>query len=336
MRLRRALLTLASVAFSVVLIVLLIRVGKIDVRSTWLQIEGASRIAFIKLVLLNVLLIYLSTVKWRSVDAALRHASDSVPSRTTSFGLTSVGMALGLVLPVQLGMSTARTLGTYVYGSPLKRGTAGTLLEQSFDLLIVLFLTIASAATWFFGGGGGMWVLSAAVMIALALVAVGPLTRLIQSVASYLANAMARRGRIGDVLRSFSELVDSGVLSVPLARRLVMLSAARFVVVVLMAGETAEAISAPIPLWHMAAAIPFVFLACVIGVTPGGLGVNELASASALNVFGTPFSIGAQWALANRALGVASCFLVALLAASLIGVKRLVQLFRPGRGTADA
>lgn len=326
MSLRRVLLTISSVALSAVLIFLIIRIGKIDLRSTWHQIEGTHRTIFIKLVLLNVLLVYLSTEKWRSVDAALRHASDSVPSRTTSFGVTSAGMALGLVLPVQLGMSVARTLGTHFYGSPLKRGTAGTLLEQSFDLLIVVFLTVASGATWLAGGGGVMWASSAVAMIALALLAVGPLIRLIRWLSSCLANAVARQNRRWGALRSLSELLHSGILSAGLARRLVVLSAARFIVVVLMAGETAQAIGAPIPLWNMAAAIPFVFLACLVGVTPGGLGVNELASASALKIFGIPFSVGAQWALANRVLGVASCFLVAALAATLLGIRRFTTV----------
>lgn len=336
MTLRRVILTLASIGLSAVLIVLLIRVGKIDLRSTWRQVQGASRIAFIKLVLLNVLLIFLSTVKWRSVDAALRNASDSVPSRAAAFSVTSIGMALGLILPVQIGMTTARTLGTYFYGSPLKRGTAGTLLEQSFDLLIVLFLAVASAATWFFFGAGLMWTLSAAVMVAVALLMIGPLVRLIRSISHYLAGAVVPQNRRWGILQSFSELLCSDALNTALMRKLVMLSAARFAVVVLMAGETAAAINAPIPLWHLAAATPFAFLANLIGVTPGGLGVNELAFASVLKMFGTPFSIGAQWALANRVLGVASCFLVAFFAAAVIGVKRIVQSFRPGRGIAGA
>jgi len=326
MSLRRVLLTLGSIALSAVLIVLLIRVGNIDLRSTLYQVEGVSRFIFLKLVLLNVLLICLSTAKWRSVDAAFRRASDPVPSRIAAFGFTSAGMALGLVLPIQLGMTAARTIGTHFYGSALKRGTAGTLLEQSFDLLNVLFLAVASAATWFFGGGGMMWVISAAGMLALAWLAVAPLMRVARWLASCLANALARRNRLGGNLQSFFELLHSGVLSEALTRQLVILSAARFVVVVLMAGQTAAAVGAPIPLWHLAAATPFVYLASVIAITPGGIGVNELTFASVLKMFGTPFAVGAQWALANRVLGVAACFLVAAFAAILIGIKRLAPI----------
>jgi uncharacterized membrane protein YbhN (UPF0104 family) len=160
-------------------------------------------------------------------------------------------------------------------------------------------------------------------MTALALMAAAPSIRLIRWLASFAANAEGSQNVVRAILRRFSRLQHSGVLSAALARRLVMLSAARFTVVVLMAGQTAEAINAPIPLWHLAAAIPFVVLACVLAVTPGGIGVNELTSASALRIFGTPFSIGAQWAVANRVLGFAACFLAAAIAAAALGIKRL-------------
>ena len=70
-----------------------------------------------------------------------------------------------------------------------------------------------------------------------------------------------------------------------------------------MAAQAAQAIGVHIPLWHLAAAMPFVIIACVIVVTPGGLGVNELSYATTLHLFGTPLNVGAQWALANRVLG---------------------------------
>ena len=333
MKLRRILLAMASVA-ATVLIYLVIRIGNIDLHATWHEIAGARPSALAGLVLLNVLLVYLSTEKWRSVDAALRHASDPVPSRIAAFGFTSIGMAWGQVLPVQLGMTAARTVGTRFYGSALKRGTAGTLLEQSFDVLNVLLLAIASAATWFLGGGGLMWLLSAAGIVALALLAVAPLIRLARWLAYQLAKVLRRWYRFSSHLQDFFDLLQSGVLSETLTRRLVLLSATRFVVVVLMAGETAAAIGANIPLWEIAAAVPFVYLVTVFAATPGGIGVNELTLAGVLKMFGTPFSIAAPWTLANRVLGVASCFLVAVVAAILMGIRRLLHSSRRGPARA--
>ena len=322
MTLRRSLLAVASVALAIVLIALLIKVGKINLRVTLQQLRSVSLISVTKVVLLNVLLVYFSSEKWRSIDAAWRHSSDSVPSRTTSFALTSAGLALGMLLPVQLAMATARTLGTYVHGRPLKRGTAGTLLEQGFDLLVVAFLAVASGATWLYGGSAMMWTLSAVAMTALALLAVGPSIRLIRWLAaSYNAKTAAPRNRI---LRSFWELQHSGILNAGLARRLVMLSIGRFCIVVLMQIQTADAIGVHIPLWQMAAAIPFVIIASVIALTPGGLGVNELAAVTALKVFGTPLAVGAQWALANRVLIAVSYFFVATCAAIMLGAQKIM------------
>lgn len=321
MTLRRALLLLASAALGVALVALLIRVGKIDLRLTLLQLRSVSPVAFVRLALLNGLLVYLSTEKWRSIDAVLRRSSDSVPSRITSFAVTSAGMAMGLVLPVQIGMTAARTLGTYFYGRPLKRGTVGTLFEQSFDFLIVVFLAVASGVTLFYSGGAVMWMASAVAMTALALLTVGPLIGLIRWFgASYSVRTAAPHNRI---LRAVWELQHSSLLNAALARRLVMLSAVRFGVVVLMATQTAEAIHAHIPLWHMAAAMPFVVIANTIAVTPGGIGVNELTSSTALKFFGTPLVVAAQWSLANRFLVTASCFAVAACAAPTWAAERM-------------
>jgi hypothetical protein len=235
-------------------------------------------------------------------------------------------MALGLVFPVQIGMTAARTLGTYFHGRALKRGTAGTMFEQSFDLFIVVLFTLASGATYFCRGGAVMWSAYAITLTVLALLAVGPSTRLIGRLASHSDKSGASQSYMGTLRQSLSGLQHSDILSVSLVRQLVILSVARFAVVVLMAGQTAEAIGARIPLWCLAAAIPFVVLACVIAITPGGLGVNELTYAAALKVFGTPFDIGAQWALSNRVLGVAACFLVAVSAATMVGVQRLTSV----------
>jgi uncharacterized membrane protein YbhN (UPF0104 family) len=98
----------------------------------------------------------------------------------------------------------------------------------------------------------------------------------------------------------------------------VALSTLRFVVLVLMAGETTETIGANVPLWHLAAAIPFVVLSSALAVTPGGLGVNELTYATALSFFGTPLPAAAQWALANRFLVAAASFAVAICAAGIL------------------
>ena len=327
---RRAILSLVSAGLGFLLIVTLIKISRIDWRATLFQLRSVTWVAFGILVFLNALLIYLSTLKWRSIDVVLRRPSDSIPPRSISFAITSIGMAIGLVLPVQVGMTIARTLGTYTHGGAFRRGTAGTLLEQGFDVLIVLFLAIASALTWISKGSALVWFGSAGALTLLALTLAGPLTNLLRRFAASEKFQSADRGtRFGNALRVFSELRNSELLNAGLARRLLTLSAFRFTVIALMAYQTAKAIGAPIHLWQFAAAIPFVVVATVIAVTPGGVGVNELTSVTALKIFGIPISVAADWALANRLLVMASCFAVAALAAAFLGIRKLAVSSTP-------
>ena len=87
-------------------------------------------------------------------------------------------------------------------------------------------------------------------------------------------------------------------------------------------GQTAEAIGAPVPLRYFAAAVPFVVIASVIALTPGGLGVNELTFATALKVSGTPLARGAQRALADRVFLAVSYYSVAIGATTILLVER--------------
>jgi uncharacterized membrane protein YbhN (UPF0104 family) len=323
MTLRRSVVWTGSVALTVILILILIKISKLDFRVTVQQLRSVSWVAFTRLILLTGLHVFLSSQKWRCVDNCLRRSSDSAPSRTTSFGLTSFGVALGQILPVQVSMSIARTLGTYLHGRALRRGTGGTLFEQSFDVVIVGLLVIASGVTHFYRGGGAMWLLCAVALTASALLGLGPSMEFFRR----RLTAWNRRstGPKNKILRSLDGFEHSGLLNASLARQLMALSAARFIIQVLMAGETARAIGVSIPLWQLAAAMPFVVIACVLVATPGGLGVNELSYATMLHLFGTPLHVGAQWALANRFLVASSCFVVAIVAAAAMGFSNLLD-----------
>lgn len=318
---RRPFLLVASFALSAFLIAILIRIGQIDLRATLRELHNVRWVAFAPLVALTAVHVFLSNLKWRRIDRALRGSSDSAPSGTASFAFTSAGVALGQVLPVQISMSAARTFGTYFYGSPLKRGTAGTLFEQSFDVIIVAFLAVGSGVTWLSRGGGMFWTASAIVMAIVAVLAVGPSIRIIQWMTSYASSGRAQQNRI---LRSLANIQQSGFLDAGLARQLVLLSAARYVIQVLIAGQVVRAVGAHIPIWKLAAAIPFVTIVYALSITPGGLGINEISYAVVLHLFGTPVAVAAPWVLENRLLVAASCFVVAGFGAAMLGVRRIM------------
>ena len=214
MSVKRALQLIASFALSVALMALLINIAKIDVGLTLRHLRAVRWIAFAKIVLLSCLFNLLSTEKWRSIDATLRRSTDSVPSRTASFALTSAGVALGIFLPVQFAVATTRTLGTYVHGGALRRGTAGTLYEQSFDVATACLLAVVSGLTWFYEGGGLMWTISAVIMLCLALLGVGPSVRLIRWLAAKcLGGTESPQGPIATILHSLSDFLHSDLLN---------------------------------------------------------------------------------------------------------------------------
>jgi len=214
-------------------------------------------------------------------------------------------MVLGLFLPVQLGMAAARTLETVVHGQSLKRGTAGSLIEQSFDVLVVGLVAVASSITYFLDGGELTWTVSATTTIALGLFIAGPAVRLVQKLTAFFsANVQMPRNRF---LRIFLELQHMDGHHSNLARRLMLLSTARFGVLIIMAGQTAAMIDLKIPFWHFGAAMPFVVIATAVGLTPGGLGVNEFIFTSGLTAFGTRLEVAARWSVANRMLVTGAC-----------------------------
>ena len=323
---RRIFLLLASFALAALLLVALIKVSKIDIRTTTAQLQSVRLIPFLRIVLLNAILVLVSTEKWRTVDAALRRPSDSIPSHAKSFALTSAGLALGTFLPVQLAMTSARTLGTYVHGSPLKRGTMGTLFEQSFDVMATIFLGVASAATWFLRGGEAMWFGFAAAMIIVAWVIVGAMPKFLAFTTAVCASRSGTLGHWTERLTiAISQLFQSKLLMGGLPHRMLLLALVRFVVVVLMSVETAVAVGLQIGSWQMAASVPFIACASLIALTPGGLGINEMTAVGALSLFGTKVAVSAEWALANRVIIAVSYATIAIFSTVIVVTAKMLS-----------
>jgi hypothetical protein len=104
----------------------------------------------------------------------------------------------------------------------------------------------------------------------------------------------------------------------------------RFGVLVLMGAASANAVALDVPLWRLAAALPFAAITNALAITPGGLGINEWAASSVLFALGTPFQVSAQWAVVNRvlvAVAAGLCGITGLLiavAARSLGPPRVV------------
>jgi len=211
-------------------------------------------------------------------------------------------------------------MGTWAYGKALQRGTVATVFEQAFDFGVVGYLILVSAGTRFFHGGAKLWLALALTTTALAMWIVGLIIRGIRCFADARIPADAQPT---GYRRYVVELRDSNLLKPSVARQLLALSAARFFLLVLMAGQVTAAIHSSIPTWQLAAAMPFAVVAAVVGITPGGLGVTEFAIANALTLFGTPIIAGTQWAMANRLLSTAAGLSVGLVAVLFLLAQKL-------------
>lgn len=297
---------LGSAALAVILLVLLFVYTDLDIGSIGRLLSGIRSQAFVETVLLLGFNNLLAGEKWRLIAARLHHADgedngenpERHMPRLLYFAFTSIGVALGQILPASLTLVFSRSIGAHLYGGrPLVRGVVATVFDYSFDLLVALFLACSSVLVLVTGAGGLAW--------GLYMLGISTAGFLLYGVAARLAAGAARTlgaGGRGRFHLFCTTLAHSPLLVPGLGRCLLAISALRVAVTVLISVVSANAIALDLPIWRLAAALPFAMIANALAITPGGLGINEWSISSALFALGTPFPVAAQWALVNRVL----------------------------------
>lgn len=309
-----------SLALGIGLLAFLFRFTGLHSAELTALLRAADKRAFILLCCLFAFNSFLSGEKWRLVHRSMRDPNDRSLPLSTAFSLTTLGVALGQLLPIQVSASIARTLGTWAEGRAFRHGTVATLFEQSFDFLVLSTLMLATLATRLFHRQAVVWI-ACSVCILLVTIAVAPLvTGAIRWTASFIVDKATGRYR-----QFASELLASGLIDKTLVRQLTAISAIRFVVLALMAESVSLAIHSPIPMWHLAAAVPFGLLAALAGITPGGLGLTEFAFTGILAGLGTSAAASSEWAIANRLLTCAAAFVVATAGAAILSIQHAKQ-----------
>ena len=302
--------TFIALALGVVLTIFLIRTADISAQSIVGILVGADPWFFAALIACTAVYVLCGSEKWRLVDHTLRGEGQQPVSRKSAFALSAIGMAIGYLFPMQIGPALARTAGMYVTREkPIVRGTVGTLIEQIFDLLIVVVIAPASFLALAFGLGPGPWVAIAGASLVLAIVLVG---RIVDVVTSWSLRPVRRTGILERLRATVVEMERRGLLTSRIVRLLCALSVVRFALLVAMADLTTRAIGSTVPVWHLAGAMPFAVLATALAPTPAGLGINEWTYSSLLLAFGTPLSVAAEWSVANRFLVMAASGLIGI------------------------
>jgi hypothetical protein len=320
---RQILLLSASAAAAGVLLAYLGAHTGLDLAGVERLILGLHSDALAEITVLLGFNTYLAGEKWRLLDQQLGPGGYGVMPRTAYFAWTAVGVGLGQILPTQLSLALCRSLGSHLHQrSGLMRGAGLTIFEQLFDIAAAGLLGLASVAVLLAGGGGLVWMICALVACAAGF-ALCQASIWLAAHASSCAGVGAAQKSAG-LRRLLIAWSPSPLVAPGIGRRLFALSLLRFATLVLVAAASASAVPLEIPIWRLAAALPFAVVGNALAVTPGGLGVNEWAASSALFAFGTPFGIAAQWALANRALVAVAAF-----AGAVVGSLVLVGARRP-------
>jgi hypothetical protein len=299
---RSTAMLLASIGLSGVLIACLVARSDLDLAGAEQLLLGLRPDGLAEVILLLGFNSFLAGEKWRLIDHQMGKPHRGEMPRAIYFAFTAIGGGLGQLLPVQVSVALSRSIGAQLYGGRgLARGAAATLLDQLFDLLVAGLLGLASVVAITVAGSALVW-LGCALAISAAGLAASPISaRLL----GHLSRSLGRRGGRwlgGRSARLFRNLGDWALLTPDIARRLFALSLLRFAVLVLVAGASAQAVRLDVPLWQLAAALPFAVFANALAITPGGLGVNEWAAASAIFALGAPFTVAAQWAIVNRVM----------------------------------
>jgi uncharacterized membrane protein YbhN (UPF0104 family) len=293
----------------------------VDLSETVSLLSRVDPVIFAALALLTGFNAFLAGEKWRVVALRLSHEGTRPIPRGFYFVLTAIGVALGQVVPVQVGTALSRSIGSHFYGGrAIARGAGATIFEQFFDLLVAAFLGVASAVVLLAGGAGIAWAAIAVPAAVAGYFVTALAVRLVARAAHRLGAMPALAGR-RRTLGLLENVARSALLAPDVARRLFALSVLRFVVLLLMAVATTEAVGFDIALWQVAAMLPCLVLSNLIAITPGALGVNEWTAASIFVALGVPFSLAAQWAVLNRVFVAVASLLV-----GLVGLAMAVRL----------
>lgn len=312
-----------SALLAVILLALLFLYGGLEPAAIGHLLFGVKLTSLGEIALLLALSSFLAGEKWRLIALRLQPDDGALMPRRLYFAFTSIGVALGQVVPAQVSLVLSRSIGAHLYGGrALSRGATATLFDYLFDVIVAGLLALATIVALVTGGGLKSWAFCAAAMCLTGFLLYGAAVRLVAGAARRLA--LLGSGRLS---LAVATIAASPLLVPDIGRRLLLISLLRFALLVLIGAVSARSIGLDLPLWHIAAALPFAVVANALALTPGSLGVNEWTLSSALFALGTPFAVSAEWALVNRvlvALAAALCGAAGALIAGLVRTPRAV------------
>lgn len=230
---------------------------------------------------INLVMLALSSLKWRLVMIHLPASDAPPPSGVSAFLYTCLGATLGFLLMPHVAKPAGRALGARFHGGqPVGKSVAASLFEQVFDLAMIVVL--AAFGVILLAPGLAPFI---AVFFFGSLVAIGVVLR--------RSDAMPRRFHI-------PELMD--ILRTPLAVRLSTLSLILYLLTAWRAWIVAVPAGIALLPGDFFASFSLVQLSRLIAVTPMGLGIADWTWANVLALLDLPLAIAATFVVINRSL----------------------------------
>lgn len=256
-----------------------------------------------------------TSARWKRMAEAM---GGTVLSHVAYFHSLALTKVLGQVSSTLVMDLVGRGVALRAAGSQRGLGHAVTqaVLERMFDLVLPVLLLGWAVAVWWGGLGGGPALASFAAVcvafVALAGVMLAPLTRLALRVYAAAGRLRARGREDGEA---------PALVVPPLERRLAvevaLLGLARYLAVLCQFWAVAAAVGADVALMAMAGATPLGQLSGMLGITPGGLGIQEAGWAGALKWVGVDAGTIALFVLSQR-LVITAYFAVLALGSRLV------------------
>lgn len=305
------------------LIGLLFRKTKITVSDVDYTIKSV-RLGWLFLISLSTVLHFnLSAIKWRVV---LNRVVNQDPLPYTFFLMyTTLGAALGQVLPVQLSVITSRSLATRIQNNSFSSGFGSSFVEQVFDLLVPLALFFPGMI---FVSKGAKDVSGWIGMAVFALVALGAMVfalvpRGVPALAAFFARRKDGSGIAARIAPFFYQYLWNEHQGRWFHGRVMLilysLSILRFGNLILRTWFVTQSLHLGVPLATLTMIMPGIILSNLIAITPGNIGVTEWTFVGLLALVGVNASAASLFSLTHRVLVFISIIAAILLEGFVLG-----------------
>ena len=304
---RRAVGIFVFVPLSLGLLYLLLSHAGLDWSAIIRSVRSVGWLTFICVLILTAANLAFGTIKWLAVMRSLVCEVGSHPRFVDGMLTTTVGALLGQAMPVQLGVALTRSLaGRLGIGRSPGVNLGATAYEQIFDLLVLSIAGAISVLGMILRPSQlGWWTLILATTSLGALFS-SRFLHLLHAFAEWCCTLPFTQGQHRLIARLGAASANIAELPPSFFAQQFVLSALRYVAVVLRAILVLSALGMSVFTIPAIISFPLVQTIGILPITPGNLGVIEWTWSGVLVYAGAAINAAALFAVTTRIVNVAA------------------------------